>query len=115
MPLAASAAGPLGADIGVLFAHGFGQTRQAWTRSMLALGQAGIASAAYDLRGHGQSGRNAADERYDVEQFIDDALAVRSTLAPLGMRAAVGTPMVTFEPAASSVTPVAVSAPCAKA
>ena len=81
MPLAASAAGPLGADIGVLFAHGFGQTRQAWTRSMLALGQAGIASAAYDLRGHGQSGRNAADERYDVEQFIDDALAVRSTLA----------------------------------
>jgi pimeloyl-ACP methyl ester carboxylesterase len=79
--LAASAAGPLGAETGVLFAHGFGQTRQAWTRSMLALGQSGIASAAYDLRGHGQSGRNKAEERYAVEQFIDDALAVRSTLA----------------------------------
>lgn len=81
VPLAASAAGPLGASTEVLFAHGFGQTRQAWTRSMLALGQAGIASAAYDLRGHGQSGRNAADERYGVEQFIDDALAIRATLS----------------------------------
>lgn len=80
LTLAASAAGPLGADIGVVFAHGFGQTRQAWTRSMLALGQAGIASAAYDLRGHGQSGRNAPGEAYAVEQFIDDALALRATL-----------------------------------
>jgi pimeloyl-ACP methyl ester carboxylesterase len=48
---------------------------------MLALGQAGVASAAYDLRGHGQSGRNAPGEAYAVEQFIDDALAVRATLA----------------------------------
>jgi pimeloyl-ACP methyl ester carboxylesterase len=47
---------------------------------MLALGQAGIASAAYDMRGHGQSGRNVPEERYGVEQFIDDALAVRATL-----------------------------------
>jgi len=81
LPLAASAAGPLGESTRVLFAHGFGQTRQAWTRSMLALGQAGIASAAYDLRGHGQSGRNAPGEAYAVDQFIDDALAVRATLA----------------------------------
>ena len=80
LALAASAAGPLGASTEVLFAHGFGQTRQAWTRSMLALGQAGIASAAWDLRGHGQSGRNAPGEAYGVEQFIDDALAIRATL-----------------------------------
>lgn len=92
LPLAASAAGPLGTSPGVLFAHGFGQTRQAWTRSMRALGQAGIASAAYDLRGHGQSGRNAPDERYAVEQFIDDALAIRSTLpeAPVLVGASMG-------------------------
>ena len=80
LPLAASAAGPLGASTSVLFAHGFGQTRQAWTRTMLALGQASIGSAAYDLRGHGQSGRNPPREPYAVEQFIDDALAIRATL-----------------------------------
>jgi pimeloyl-ACP methyl ester carboxylesterase len=81
LPLAASAAGPLGAETSVLFAHGFGQTRQAWTRTMLALGRAGLGSAAWDLRGHGQSGRNPDGEAYAVEQFIDDALAVRATLA----------------------------------
>lgn len=79
LTLAASAAGPLGARTSVLFAHGFGQTRQAWTRTMLALGSAGIGSAAWDLRGHGQSGRNAPGEAYAVEQFIEDALAVRAT------------------------------------
>ena len=77
--LAASAAGPLGAPTSVLFAHGFGQTRQAWTRTMLALDQAGLGSAAWDLRGHGESERNPISERYTVEQFIDDALAVSST------------------------------------
>ena len=78
--LAASAAGPLGDPPAVLFAHGFGQTRHAWARSMLALGRHGLASAAWDLRGHGQSGRNPADQAYAVPQFIDDALAVRATL-----------------------------------
>ncbi|GAB3728821.1 alpha/beta hydrolase [Silanimonas algicola] len=78
--LAASAAGPLGASTDVLFAHGFGQTRHAWTRSMQALGKAGIGSAAWDLRGHGQSGRNGPGETYAVEQFIDDAIAIRATL-----------------------------------
>jgi len=79
--LAASATGPLGAPTSALFAHGFGQTRFAWTRTMQALGQAGFGSAAWDLRGHGESERNPATKRYAVEQFIDDALAVRSTLA----------------------------------
>lgn len=80
LALAASAAGPLGAPTSVLFAHGFGQTRQAWTRTMRALGAAGIGSAAWDLRGHGQSARNPPRQPYAVEQFIDDALAVRATL-----------------------------------
>lgn len=46
---------------------------------MLALDQAGLGSAAWDLRGHGESERNPISERYTVEQFIDDALAVSST------------------------------------
>lgn len=78
--LAASAAGPLGAAPAVLFAHGFGQTRQAWTRTMRQLALHGIASAAWDQRGHGQSARNAPGRPYDVEQFIADGLAIRASL-----------------------------------
>ena len=80
-PLMGSAAGPLGAPVDVLFAHGFGQTRQAWTRTMQQLAASGIASAAWDMRGHGESARNAPGYAYSVEHFIDDALAVRATLA----------------------------------
>lgn len=78
--LAASAAGPLGEAPAVLFAHGFGQTRQAWARSMQALGRQGLASAAWDLRGHGQSGRNPPGQPYTVPQFVEDSLAIRATL-----------------------------------
>jgi len=90
--LTASAAGPLGAETDVLFAHGFGQTRHAWARTMQVLGEQNIASAAWDSRGHGQSDRNAEDVRYAVEQFIEDALAVRSTLstAPVLVGASLG-------------------------
>lgn len=92
LALAASAAGPLGRPPAALFAHGFGQTRQAWTRTMQSLARAGIGSAAYDLRGHGGSARNADGERYAVDQFIDDALAVRATLeaAPVLVGASMG-------------------------
>ena len=79
--LMGSTAGPLGAPVDVLFAHGFGQTRHAWTRSMQQLAARGIASAAWDMRGHGESARNAPGNAYSVEHFIDDALAVRATLA----------------------------------
>ena len=90
--LAASAAGPLGAPTGVLFAHGFGQTRQAWASSMRQLGEAGVGSAAWDMRGHGQSAWNAPGKAYEVEQFIADALAVRATLdaAPVLVGASMG-------------------------
>lgn len=91
LPLAAHAV-PRPDAIEVLFAHGFGQTRHAWTRSMLQLAAQGITSAAWDMRGHGQSGRNAPGERYDVQQFIADALAVRQTLptAPVLVGASMG-------------------------
>ena len=81
LPLAVSLYGPADAAPVAVFAHGFGQTRHAWTRTMRALAERGLASAAYDLRGHGGSGRNAGDTRYDVAQFIDDALAVRAQIA----------------------------------
>ena len=78
--LSASAAGPLGAPVDVHFAHGFGQTRHAWARTMRTLAAAGVASAAWDMRGHGQSTFNEAEHPYRVDQFIDDALAIRATL-----------------------------------
>jgi len=90
--LAASAAGPLGEPPAVVFAHGFGQTRQAWMRSMQALGRQGLASAAWDLRGHGQSGRNPPGQPYTVPQFVEDTLAIRATLdhAPVLVGASMG-------------------------
>jgi len=48
----------------VLFAHGFGQTRHAWTTTAKALSAAGLQTLAYDARGHGDSDWNAADLAY---------------------------------------------------
>ncbi|WP_460918408.1 alpha/beta fold hydrolase [Pseudoxanthomonas sangjuensis] len=65
----------------LLYAHGFGQTRDAWRRTastMAALGHAGLS---YDARGHGESRRNPADLPYRVEQFADDMINVVGALA----------------------------------
>lgn len=59
----------------VLFAHGFGQTRHAWTRSARALAAAGFRTFTADMRGHGESGR-LADGDYHLEQFLDDLLCM---------------------------------------
>ena len=56
----------------VLFAHGFGQTRQSWSGAQLALAQEGIGSIAWDMRGHGESGRNSEALHYQAEQFAED-------------------------------------------
>ena len=61
-----------GGGPGILLAHGFGQTRQAWTATQQRLAAAGHASLAWDLRGHGRSDRNPAASRYAGEQFVDD-------------------------------------------
>ncbi len=58
----------------VLFAHGFGQTRQSWSGAQLALAQDGIGSIAWDMRGHGESSRNPDALHYQAEQFADDVL-----------------------------------------
>lgn len=89
-PLSLAAAGGVrleaslgeGAGPGLLLAHGFGQTRQAWTATQRRLATAGRASLAWDLRGHGESGRNPGALPYRGEQFVDDIVLVAGALGP---------------------------------
>jgi pimeloyl-ACP methyl ester carboxylesterase len=60
----------------VLFAHGFGQTRQAWSVSALALAAHGYRALLADGRGHGESGWNPPLLPYSMQQFVDDLDAV---------------------------------------
>ncbi|WP_460456688.1 alpha/beta fold hydrolase [Arenimonas alkanexedens] len=71
-----------GTGPGLLLAHGFGQTRQAWRSTQQRLSEAGRASLAWDVRGHGQSERNPAHSRYSGDQFVDDVIAAARALAP---------------------------------
>ena len=59
----------------LLFAHGFGQTRGAWTTTAAALAAQGCRCVSFDQRGHGDSGRNR-DGGYHIEQFADDLVRV---------------------------------------
>lgn len=63
-----------GAGPGVLLAHGFGQTRHAWSGLQRRLGDAGQRSLAWDMRGHGTSGRNPPSRPYAGGQFVDDVV-----------------------------------------
>src|SRR5918993_1216424 len=67
------------AGVPVLLAHGFGQTRQSWGATQQRLAGAGHRSLAFDMRGHGASGRNAAGEEYAAAQFVDDLCAAAAT------------------------------------
>ena len=60
----------------VLFAHGFGQTRHAWTATAQSLAAAGYQTLAYDARGHGDSNWNPATLAYHGEQFADDLIVL---------------------------------------
>ena len=68
--------GGTGGRGGVLFAHGFGQSRHAWTTTATVLAEAGYRTLAYDARGHGDSFWNPADLRYHGEQFTDDLIVL---------------------------------------
>lgn len=68
--LAYSAAGPADGPT-VIFLHGGGQTRHAWTRSIAALGEQGWHALAVDLRGHGDSDWPG---QYRVSEFAEDVL-----------------------------------------
>ncbi|GAA0238664.1 alpha/beta hydrolase [Rhodanobacter caeni] len=70
LALAVEVAHPTG-DPTVLFAHGFGQTRGAWTATVSALAARGCRCVSFDQRGHGESDR-APGGAYRIEQFTDD-------------------------------------------
>src|SRR5690606_35524351 len=71
-----AAASPESEATQVVFAHGFGQTRGAWTASAARVAQAGHDSWVFDGRGHGQSDWNADGQTYHLDQFVADAHAV---------------------------------------
>lgn len=59
----------------LVFAHGFGQTRGAWTAAAEVLAQAGCRCVTFDTRGHGESDR-LPDGDYHMDQFADDLMQV---------------------------------------
>lgn len=71
-----------GGGPGVLLAHGFGQTRQAWSATQRRLATQGHGSLAWDVRGHGQSDRNPAGSRYSGPQFVDDIATAAAAVGP---------------------------------
>ncbi|MBU6246836.1 MAG: alpha/beta hydrolase [Xanthomonadaceae bacterium] len=74
LSLAVDTRGPAEAPV-LLFAHGFGQTRGAWSGSAHALARAGYRCVSFDSRGHGESDR-VPDGRYHIEQFAADLALV---------------------------------------
>lgn len=55
----------------LVFAHGFGQTRQAWQDSAAELANQGFLCLCADARGHGRSGWHPRGD-YSMDQFVDD-------------------------------------------
>ncbi|NII12106.1 alpha/beta hydrolase [Oleiagrimonas sp. C23AA] len=75
----------------VLFAHGFGQTHQAWAGSMQALADTGMHCVGFDARGHGLSDRQPGGD-YAMRTFIDDldAMARAQAQPPVLIGASMG-------------------------
>src|SRR5262245_10966421 len=66
---------------GLVFAHGFGQTRRAWAGSAAAIAERGWYAVTYDARGHGDSGWRRDDGvPYAWPQMVGDLVAVTQTL-----------------------------------
>jgi pimeloyl-ACP methyl ester carboxylesterase len=59
----------------LIFAHGFGQTRQAWTDTAANLSERGWHCITADARGHGESSWRE-DGAYEFAQFVDDLVRV---------------------------------------
>ncbi|MDO1527670.1 alpha/beta hydrolase [Fulvimonas sp. R45] len=67
---------------GVLFAHGFGQTRGAWGGAAAVLAAQGCRCVGFDARGHGGSDYLPGGA-YHMQQFVDDLLGLaRAQPAP---------------------------------
>lgn len=78
LSLAIETRGPAAAPA-VVFTHGFGQSRRAWTRAAEVLAGQGWRTLTFDARGHGDSGR-LANGGYVLEQFVGDLLVVADSL-----------------------------------
>lgn len=76
--IAASEVGPANGP-NVLLAHGGGQTRASWVKTIKTLGRSGYRAVAVDLRGHGESAWSE-EGNYALEDFADDLIAVASQL-----------------------------------
>lgn len=63
----------------LVFAHGFGQSRLAWTGAAEQLARDGFHCLALDGRGHGESDWHATDA-YELERFVEDAAALARAL-----------------------------------
>jgi pimeloyl-ACP methyl ester carboxylesterase len=64
---------------GVVSAHGFGQTRQAWAGGARRIAEAGFECVSFDARGHGDSAWRGA-EPYHFEPMVEDLVAVAATV-----------------------------------
>jgi len=75
----------------VLLLHGGGQTRHAWRRTALALGERGFHAVAQDLRGHGDSGWSPQGQ-YSLDEFVLDVCATCASFAvpPIVVGASLG-------------------------
>ncbi len=63
----------------ILFCHGFGQTRGAWTNAALHLAKVGHRCVSIDLRGHGDSDWQVGGA-YCMDRFRGDLIAVTTWL-----------------------------------
>lgn len=57
----------------ILFVHGCTETAAIWLPLLQALGDAGIGSAAVDLRGHGRSDGHEVLQEVGIEDYVSDA------------------------------------------
>ena len=76
----------------LVYAHGFGQTRMAWSRTARQLAKLGFSGTSFDARGHGESRWNAPDNEYQIDQFVDDLthLAQQHNAPPVLIGASMG-------------------------
>lgn len=65
----------------ILFAHGFGQSRHAWTETAAALAAEGYHCVTTDSRGHGESGWSPG-RAYRFEQFLGDVATLAAHFGP---------------------------------
>lgn len=75
----------------ILFCHGFGQTRGAWSSTAMPLAEAGHRCVSIDLRGHGDSDWQESGQ-YSLDRFRADLIEVTAWLgqSPILVGASMG-------------------------